>query len=337
MKKIFAILLVGLFLLGCTGGNPQPPPLGQLQPPDQKPGQPPAAAYPNVTRESGIPADAVKMTPEMDIYPPQLHSDEWEAPVPLPAPINTRGAEDSGFMMPDGNAFYVFFTPDVRVPVERQVLDNLTGIYVSRKVGGQWTEPERVWLIEPGKLALDGCEFVQGNEMWFCSVRAGNLREVDLYTAELKNGKWTNWENAGEQINLEYQVGEMHISSDGNELFFHSGQLPAKGGIDIYSLKKVNGEWRPPQPVDAVNTPDNEGWPYISADGSELWFTRFYLGTPAIFKSEKIDGVWQEPELIVSQFAGEPTLDNEGNLYFTHHFYENGTMIEADIYVAYKK
>ena len=43
---------------------------------------------------------------------------------------------------------------------------------------------------------------------------------------------------------------------------------------------------------------------------------------------------WQEPELILSQFAGEASLDRDGNLYFTHHFFHNGEMIEADIYVA---
>jgi hypothetical protein len=41
--------------------------------------------------------------------------------------------------------------------------------------------------------------------------------------------------------------------------------------------------------------------------------------------------------LIISQFAGEPTLDAEGNLYFVHHFYLDGKQIEADIYVAYRK
>ena len=57
----------------------------------------------------------------------------------------------------------------------------------------------------------------------------------------------------------------------------------------------------------------------------------------AIFKSERIDGEWQEPELIVSQFAGESSVDNEGNLYFTHHFYEDGIQIDADIYMLKKK
>jgi hypothetical protein len=62
---------------------------------------------PPVDRESIIPAGQVKMTPEMDLLPPVLHSDEYEEPVPMPYPINTAGAEDSGFIMPDGNTFYV--------------------------------------------------------------------------------------------------------------------------------------------------------------------------------------------------------------------------------------
>ena len=41
--------------------------------------------------------------------------------------------------------------------------------------------------------------------------------------------------------------------------------------------------------------------------------------------------------MIVSQFAGEPTVDWQGNLYFVHHYYEEGKMIEADLYVAYRK
>ena len=89
--------------------------------------------------------------------------------------------------------------------------------------------------------------------------------------------------------------------------------------------------------IEVVNSEENEGYPYISSDGNELWFNKWYLGTPAIFRSIKINGSWQEPELILSQFAGEPTIDDEGNIYFVHHFYMDGEMIEADIYVAYRK
>ena len=57
----------------------------------------------------------------------------------------------------------------------------------------------------------------------------------------------------------------------------------------------------------------------------------------AIFRSKKVGDEWSTAKLIVSQFAAEPSLDNDGNLYFVHHFFKDGRMIEADIYVAYKK
>ncbi len=44
-----------------------------------------------------------------------------------------------------------------------------------------------------------------------------------------------------------------------------------------------------------------------------------------------------EPELTLSQFTGDPSLDREGNIYFVIHCFEDGKMIEVDIYVAYRK
>jgi hypothetical protein len=40
---------------------------------------------------------------------------------------------------------------------------------------------------------------------------------------------------------------------------------------------KVNGEWQTPENVAAVNTVGDEGWPYVTQDGMELWFTMTYL------------------------------------------------------------
>ncbi|VVC03190.1 WD40-like Beta Propeller Repeat protein [Candidatus Bilamarchaeum dharawalense] len=288
-------------------------------------------------RLDAIPSDAIKMTPQTDIYPPILHSSDWNEPIPLSSAINTPGGEDSPFITPDGNTLYFFFTPDVRIPVEKQVADGVTGIYVSKKVNGTWTKSERVVLQDSGKLALDGCEFVQDTTMWFCSAREG-YTGINWFTAEMnKNGIWQNWKYAGDQFKPSYEVGELHINTGGDELYFHSSRAGGKGGLDLWVTKKSNGQWAEPENVLVVNTLDNEGWPFLSQDGNELWFLRFYQGSPAIFRSTKINGSWAEPELIISQFAGEPSLDNHGNLYFVHHFYNNNTMIEADIYVAYKK
>ena len=84
MKRFTSLFLaVGSILLAT---------LACIDPPDPTP---------DISRPDSIPTDIIKMTPEMDLYPPTLHSDEWEQPVPLPYPINSAGGEDSPFITPN--------------------------------------------------------------------------------------------------------------------------------------------------------------------------------------------------------------------------------------------
>jgi hypothetical protein len=41
--------------------------------------------------------------------------------------------------------------------------------------------------------------------------------------------------------------------------------------------------------------------------------------------------------MILGPLAGEPTVDFQGNVYFVHHFFVDGQMIEADIYVVRRR
>ena len=290
-----------------------------------------------ISRIDELPSDALKIVPDHDAHPPILHSEEFAAPVPLPGGVNTAGAEDSAFVTSDGATMYFFFTPDVRVPPEKQLIDGVTGIYASQRTGDTWGEATRVVLQDPGKLSLDGAVSVRGDEMWFASAREGNYRGVDMWTARWSGGAWRDWQNAGALLNSEYQIGEMHLSSDGRTMYFHGDRPGGKGGYDIWTTSRSNGGWTVPENVDAINSPETEGWPFVTADGQELWFTRFYMGTPGVFRARLGASGWQEPELIVSQFAGEPTLDADGNLYFVHHYFRDGVMLEADIYLAQRK
>ena len=233
--------------------------------------------------------------------------------------------------MPDGNTLYVWFTPDVKKPPEQQVIDGVTGIYVFRRVNGGWSPAERVMLQDPGKLSLDGCEFVLGNKIWFCAAREG-YTGLHWFTAEFIEGQWGNWEPA--DFKPEYEVGELHITADGQELYFHSPRPGGQGGYDLWLSKNVDGDWQEPVNLAILNSPNPDGWPYISPDGTELWFTR-QVGAPELWRSKRIEGGWGEPEKMFAPFAGEASMDDKGNLYFTHHFFKDNKMLEADIYVAY--
>jgi len=299
-----------------------------------------------VPRKDAIPPDAIKMTPALDTWPPVLLSADWNDPVPMPGPVNTAGGEDSPFITADGEWFFFFFTPDVSVPAELQLSDGCTGIYWTRRSGDGWTEPERVVLNDD--VSLDGCQYMRGDSMWFCSVRAIDaLREgPEWYTAVLRNGEWSNWRNAGAQLNLEYEVGELHITADGRTMYCaRIADKGGEGGYDLWSLERNATGWDPPVHLGArVNGPTDDGWPFVSSDGRELWFTANSTAHgpgPGLCRCLKDSaGSWAEPEEIVSRFAGEPTLDDDGNLYFVHHFFTGSgsiRMIEADIYVCYRK
>ncbi len=295
----------------------------------------------NVTRAEAI-EDLVtwsKWTAQTDAHDPVLSaafSSIFYDPVPMEAPITTAGAEDSPFITPDGNNFYFVFVPNMSIPAQQQLTDRVSGIYWSQKAAGAWTEPQRVWLYDG--LSLDGAETVLGNTMWFCSVRPGNSREIDMYTAQLANGRWSNWTSLGELLNVTYDVGELHVTADGSQIYYHSKRAGGHGGRDIWVISKVNGQWQAPQNVDAANSEYDDGYPFVSEDGNELWFTRG-PGAPSIYRSVKVNGQWQTPQLVVSSLAGESTMDSQGNLYFVHHYWDDAAqkLWEADIYVCRRR
>ncbi|UCE80454.1 MAG: PD40 domain-containing protein [Methanobacteriota archaeon] len=295
----------------------------------------------NDERLMSIPSSSTKMTAALDAFRPVVLSDKWQQPVPMPGPVNTAGGEDSAFITPDGNWFFFFFTPDVSVPAELQILDGVTGIWWMQRNGTSWTSPEKVILHDD--LSLDGAQFVLGNTMWFASVREGNYGEIDIYTAEYVDGEWTEVKNSGEQLNVEYDIGEFHITSDGQTMYFHGGVSDTADDLNIWVCHRTDDGWSVPTIVPNVSADGLEGWPFVTSDGGELWFTSFssvegYQG-PSIYRSVKQDdGTWGDPDEIIANFAGEPTLDDAGNIYFTHHYFtDNSEMIEADIYVAFAR
>ncbi len=295
-----------------------------------------------VDRQARMPE--TKYTPEDDYWPP-MAAPGWSQPVPLPFPVNTAGGEDSPFILPDGKTLYFWFTPDVSLPAEKQVGDGVTGIWVSRREGERWSEPERIHLIEPGKLALDGCEFILREVMYFCTTREG-FTGIQWFRADLVDGRWQDWRLAsGELKQEEYETGELHISADGQELYFHSSRAGGFGSRDIWVSRMTSSGWGEPQNLgEAINSINDEGYPYLSPDGKELWFTGQSSGGkpgPAVYRSQRQpDGTWGQAEEIINTLAGEPTLSGDGKtLYFMHAFFtaDMSRMLEADIYVSYRQ
>ncbi|MDD3804199.1 MAG: hypothetical protein PHW02_07445 [bacterium] len=290
----------------------------------------------DIAREDKLPTDIEKVFPENDIFPPVMNSDLWESPVPMVGPVNTLGAEDSPFITKDMNRFFFFFTPDVRIPLTEQLIDTVTGIWMCDRSGLSWTEPRRVYLesIE----CLDGCAYVTGDTLYFASVRAGNIGEIDIFTAVRSGEEYVDVTNCGDGLNVTYDIGEFHISEDKKTLYYgnYNGT-----DYDLYYLTYGSDGWENPTEIIELNTEKTEFQPCLTYDGNELWYTsdsKLGYAGPAVFRSVKTGDAWGEPEEIISNFAGEPCVDNDGNIYFVHHYMDSSmNIIEADIYFCKKK
>jgi hypothetical protein len=294
------------------------------------------------SRLDAIPEGAVKVTPEADNFLPVLQVAGWADPEPVGGPINTAGGEDSPFVSPDGGLLLFFFTPDVNVPASGQVSDGVTGIWVSSQAGGTWSESEFVDLSDVP--SLEGCPTLAGEDLWFASARGGNYGEIDVWIAERTSpARWGNWRNAGSRLNSNLDIGEWHLTSDGDTLYFGWGDPAGYGDLDIWAVARNGDTWGTPWNLGpAVNTVGHESRPFVTTDRSELWFTgTSHLGYhgPAVFRSLRTaEGGWGTPEEILSNYAAEPCLDDDGNIYFIHHFMTaDEHMIEADVYHCRKE
>jgi hypothetical protein len=300
------------------------------------------ATLPPPSREASLPAGAIKRTPQDDAWPP-VASAGWSQPMPLPAPINTAGGEDSPFLTIDGAELFFFFTPDVNLPPNQTLGDGVSGIWVSKRgQDGGWSQPNRVVLASPSEAHLDGCPFILGEKMYFCTARAGNYQTIDFFQADRIDGSWKNWRNAGAYWANTLQVGELHITADGRELYFASKRLGGYGGFDLWMSTWDGKMWATPANLGpAVNDVSDQNRPHVTPDLKELWFDRdSKLGHPgpAVFRCmRQPDGTWGECAEMISNFSGEPTLSADGNtMLFVHMFVSKDIQQrwESDIYIS---
>lgn len=167
--------------------------------------------------------------------------------------------------------------------------------------------------------------------------REKDIQGCTIFPASLQDGTVSELRIAEDQFRQDFDIGELHITVDQKVIYFHSSRPGGKGLYDIWVTRRENAAWQEPEYVEAVNSAESHGWPYVTKEENELWFSRTYQGTLAICRSVWSGNLCSEPELIISQFAGEPTLDEQGILYFVHHFISGGNLVGADIYVAYRR
>ena len=284
-------------------------------------------------------------------YDIEVHSAQWGPPQKLPSPVNSEEWEDGPSISPDGETIY--FT---------RGRDRNVNVYYAEKKDGIWQEPKIIDInIENFPT---GAPHTQDNKiLYFSSVRPGVIGLGDIYVCEKENKKWINVKNIGEPVNTIAMESEPFITANNKYLYFASNR-EGQGSSDIWMSRKTRNGWRKPTNLgEPVNSKHEESQPFVTADGNELYFmavNRNGVAGPAIFrsvkkkqkylaffrffrffrffKSIKKNQKWEEPEVVISGFVGEPTLTSDKMyLYFVHLIMKDGTLQDAEIMYVKRK
>jgi hypothetical protein len=202
---------------------------------------------------------------------------------------------------------------------------------------GKWTAPERLEApISTGYLEIEPLINAAGDKLYFQSNRpAGGLQGnpllspfvtisffVPTYLAEAKlgvsvlggfglgdvwvsnkvNGVWSEPQNLNDvpgepPVNTAFHDHCLSFSADGNEAFWTSTRPGGSGGNDIWTSRRVDGKWSPPENLGPnVNGPGDEHHSIPTPDNRSLYVTSMrdggYGGDDSYITTRDAEGKW---------------------------------------------
>jgi hypothetical protein len=122
-----------------------------------------------------------------------------------------------------------------------------------------------------------GYQRPDGMEVWFSSMRAGNVGARDLYRAAASGSGFS----AAEQVlAIESSDDDMLpvVSADGMAIYFASSRPGGAGGLDIWTARRSTpgGSFGAPVPVTELSTAGTDFPTWMSLDGCRLYLSRDY-------------------------------------------------------------
>lgn len=203
-----------------------------------------------------------------DFFSTDLNEGKWTHAIPLSGKINTTYKEGGQQISADGK-WMVFTAKDY--PEGYGSFD----IYISYQTPNGWSERNNLGeSINSPYWESAPCLSADKKQLYFASDRPGGFGGTDLYVAtKMANGKWSAPRNLGAVINTVGDESCPFIHADNETLYFNSNGHPGIGGTDLfYSKKSANGFLIPQNLGYPINTINNEGSLYVTADGARGYF-----------------------------------------------------------------
>jgi OmpA-OmpF porin, OOP family len=165
-------------------------------------------------------------------------------------------------------------TPDGKSAIMvlgNKYLDNgkmLAGVSISSNVGGQWTKPEALNIVNDYNFNEKANYFLTNNrQTLLLSVEREDSRgDRDLYVSFMQDDSiWTEPLNLGDVVNSAGEDSAPFLASDDKTLYYASRGFSGYGGSDIYVTRRLDDTWT------NWSEPENLG-PEINSPLEDLFF-----------------------------------------------------------------
>ncbi len=188
------------------------------------------------------------------IYISKVINGEYMKGTPIGAPINTGngGMEVIGLSANGDNL--LLYLPEGA---------GKGNIFLSKMdPQGNFTKPEKLDAkINSGGDEIAASISPEGGTLFFASNRKGGFGGTDIYMCRKIGTKWTEPQNAGSEINTPYDEDFPNISADGRILYFSSKGHTSMGGYDIFksNIDENNNTFSRPKNLGyPINTTDDD-------------------------------------------------------------------------------
>jgi len=128
-------------------------------------------------------------------------------------------------------------------------------IYTAQRMDNVWKNVEKLPFNDRNSNAAHPSISVENNELYFASDRPGGQGGMDLYVSIKSGDTWGEPINLGPKVNTEGDDVFPFIHADGT-LYFSSKGAGEEADLDLFTVKKENGEW---------GIPENMGTPFNSS------------------------------------------------------------------------
>jgi len=147
-------------------------------------------------------------------------------------------------------------------------------LYISFLTPEGWSAPENLGRVNSDAWDSGPSLSPDKRDLYFSSTRPGGYGGADIYVTHLlPNGRWSEPENLGPEVNTIGDEMYPFIHADNQTLYFTSNGHLGYGGSDLYMTRKNGDGWtRPVNLGYPINTIENEGSLSVAADGKTAFY-----------------------------------------------------------------